>query len=245
MEINWTTFVLEIVNFLILVWLLKHFFYRPVLAVVARRREGIEKTLADARSTQTEAQALKVRYESREAEWAKEKEAARAKFNDELSAERERAMAALRASLADERERARVLEEKRQAEWRRETEERAIALGAQFCARLLGRLASPELEVALVDLALEDLPKLPAEEARALKESALGREAKPAVTSAFSLDDSRRKAIGDSLSALAGRRVDAVFAEDPELLAGLRVSLGAWVLHANLRDELRFFSATA
>ena len=37
MEINWTTFVLEIVNFLILVWLLKHFFYRPVLAVVARR----------------------------------------------------------------------------------------------------------------------------------------------------------------------------------------------------------------
>lgn len=245
MDFNWTTFILEIVNFLILVWLLKHFFYRPVLAVVARRREGIEKTLADARSTQAEAQALKSRYESREAEWAKEKEVARAGLEKELSAERERAMAALRASLADEREKARVLGEKRRVEWQHDVEARGVALGTQFCARLLGRLASPALEAALVDVTLEDLPKLPAAEVRALAESGAGGQTMPAVTSAFPLDEARRKAVAESLGALTGRRVDAAFAENPELLAGLHVSLGAWVLHANLRDELEFFSATA
>jgi F-type H+-transporting ATPase subunit b len=35
-ELNWTTFVLEILNFLVLVWLLKHFFYQPVKGVIAR-----------------------------------------------------------------------------------------------------------------------------------------------------------------------------------------------------------------
>lgn len=40
MQIDWTTFVLEIVNFLALVWLLKRFLYTPVLDVLARRRAG-------------------------------------------------------------------------------------------------------------------------------------------------------------------------------------------------------------
>lgn len=245
MEFDWTTFILEIVNFLILVWLLKHFFYRPVLGIIARRREGIEKTLSDARITQTEAQALKVQYEAREAEWAKEKEAARARLAEEISAERERSMAALRASLSDEREKARVLEEKRLAEWRRAAEEQAIALGAAFCARLLARLASPALEATLVDVTVDELPRLPAEQVRDLAASAGEDELKPAVMSAYLLDEARRKAIGESLSALVGRRVSAVFSENPDLVAGLHVSLGAWVLHANLRDELKFFAATA
>jgi F-type H+-transporting ATPase subunit b len=245
MEFDWTTFVLEVVNFLVLVWLLKHFFYRPVLAVIARRREGIEKTLTDARATQAEAQALKDRYEARDAEWSREKDAARAKLAEEIAAERQRAMDALHASLASEREKERVLEQKRQAEWRRTVEEQAIAQGAAFDAKLLARFATPGLESRLIDVTLEELPRLPAEQAQALSANARDSAARPIVTSAFPLDEDRRKAIRDSLSALAGSRIEPEFGEDPELLAGLRVSLGAWVLHANLRDELKFFTTSA
>ena len=42
MEVDWTTFALEIINFLILVWILKRFFYHPVLDIIARRRICIE-----------------------------------------------------------------------------------------------------------------------------------------------------------------------------------------------------------
>ncbi len=48
MELNWTTFALEIVNFLILVWILKRFLYKPVLEAIARRKTAIDKTLSDA-----------------------------------------------------------------------------------------------------------------------------------------------------------------------------------------------------
>jgi F0F1-type ATP synthase delta subunit len=35
------------------------------------------------------------------------------------------------------------------------------------------------------------------------------------------------------------------FAEDPELIAGIRIDAGALVMRANLRDELRYFAEAA
>ena len=57
LELNWSTLLLEIINFLILVWILKHFFYKPVLAVIARRR-SIEESLNDANTLHEDAEAL-------------------------------------------------------------------------------------------------------------------------------------------------------------------------------------------
>ena len=38
MELDWTTFILEIINFLVLVWILHRFLYQPVMNVIAQRR---------------------------------------------------------------------------------------------------------------------------------------------------------------------------------------------------------------
>ena len=48
MAIDWTTFALEVVNFLVLVWLLKRFLYQPVLEVLVQRRAGVARTLEEA-----------------------------------------------------------------------------------------------------------------------------------------------------------------------------------------------------
>ena len=53
MEWNWSTFVLEMINFLVLVWILKHFFYRPVLGVIERRQKSIDQTVEAANRRQT------------------------------------------------------------------------------------------------------------------------------------------------------------------------------------------------
>ena len=75
MQIDWTTFALEIINFLVLVWILKRFLYRPVLDTLARRRAGVEHTLAEARETEARAKTLQDQYASRLAEWEGEKPA--------------------------------------------------------------------------------------------------------------------------------------------------------------------------
>lgn len=242
MEFDWTTFVLEIINFLILVWILKRFLYRPVLEVIARRREGVEKTLDDARRIGTEADELKQRCESELAQWKETKETAQARLREELAAEREHLMAALETSIAEERERRRVLEERIQHDFKRSVEEQAIAQGASFSARLLGRVATPELEAQLYALLMEDLRNLRAEDQRAVADAAAAPGLQFKVQSAFALDQDRRDELARVLADVTGTTLPVEYRENPELLAGFQLGIGPWILHANLRDELKFFS---
>ena len=48
MLIDWFTIGAQALNFLILVWLLKHFLYQPILNAIDEREKRIAKELADA-----------------------------------------------------------------------------------------------------------------------------------------------------------------------------------------------------
>ena len=86
MDFDWTTFILEMINFLILIWILKHFLYQPVLNIIDKRRAGIDQALAQAKRTEEEAEALKQKNEQFLVAWENEKEAegvpARAMLDD-------------------------------------------------------------------------------------------------------------------------------------------------------------------
>ena len=242
MDFDWSTFFLEIINFLILVWILKRFLYHPILGVVAKRRAGIEKAMADARRVEAEAGELKQRSERELAQWEEEKEAAQARLREELAAERERLMSELETSVAEERERRRVLDERRQSDFKRAVEEQGIEQGAAFSARLLSRVATPELEARLYALLLEDLRGLRAEDRRAVADAAVTPGLQLKVQSAFALDAARRAELEQVLAEMAGRTLPVEYGENQELVAGFQVNIGPLILHANLRDELKFFS---
>jgi len=245
LELNWSTFVLEIINFLVLVWILKRFFYRPVLEVIARRRAGIEQIRAEAGSLREEAQQLRAQYENRLAEWDRERRAAREELGRELEAERARRLQTLADELAQERERAAAAEQRRRdEEWRR-LEQTALAQGAEFAARLLALAPGPRLQESLLTLLLEQLDALPAEQREALRGDTGMAPAGIRVTSAYALDDPARGRLQQALNTLLGAPVAVQFQEDPELLAGVRIGVGAWVLQANVKDDLAGFARLA
>ena len=116
-------------------------------------------------------------------------------------------------------------------------------LGAQFAGRLLTRFAGPELESRLLQMALEDLPQLTPERMEGLRAAYAATEEPIAVTSAFPLDEARRRELQAQCAKLLGpSRAAWDFRQDPALGAGLRVRIGPWVLRANLQDELAFFT---
>ncbi len=242
MELDWTTFALEIINFLVLVWLLKRLLYKPVLDAVAARKADIQKTLSEAETLRKDAQTLREQYEHRQAEWGQEKDKARSQMLEEVNAERVRLSAGLQSSLQQEREKARALEERRLNDLTRRVEEAAIVQGGQFAARLLSRLASPELETRLVELVLEDLHGLSEEQRQAIRTSGAKADASIIVTSAHPLNQSQREPLAEAIRLLLGRNVSCEWREDAHLLAGIRLSLGSWMLAANLQDELQFFT---
>ena len=242
MELNWTTFTLEAINFLVLVWILKRFLYKPVLAAITQRKAAIDKTLSDAQARQTDAQALEKQFQNRLADWEHEKEGLRTALLEEISQQRVQMMGALENSLAKERERARVLEERRLRELQDKAETEGMATGLKFTARLLARLASPELERRLVDLALQDLALQPREQTEAIRAACAKADCRTKVTSSFPLPVAEREAIVARLQEAIKNGISVEFNEDSRLLAGLRIGIGPWILRANLQDELGFFA---
>ncbi|MFB4204874.1 MULTISPECIES: F0F1 ATP synthase subunit delta [Arhodomonas] len=238
MELSWTTFALEVVNFLILVWILQRFLYRPVQAAIARRREGVRAALEAARSEREAAETLRQDYEARQAEWAAERERARAALDEEIAAERRRAMTALEDELDAERRKVAALAERgveREAE-RHEAEVRSLAAG--LAARLLERAASPALERSLIDMAVEDLAGLDEAQLARMREA----EGPMEVVSAYTLAATDRDALREAVEARLGAGREWRFSEDPALIAGVRLRVGAWVLKADVADELAFFA---
>jgi F-type H+-transporting ATPase subunit b len=242
MNLDWSTFLLEIINFLVLVWILKRFLYKPVLDVIERRKASIAKTLSDAEAMRGEAEALKRQYDDKLAALDREKERARAALQEELQAERERRLAALGLTVEEERKKHDVLEARRVREETRQIEQAAVDQGTRFAARLLGRIASPEVEARLVDLFLDELVRQPEERRQAVREACQGLEEPIAVSSAYPLAADRRASVTDALGKWLCRTVTCRFTEDGAQLAGLRVTIGPWILEANLQHELRLFT---
>jgi F-type H+-transporting ATPase subunit b len=242
LELNWTTFVLEIINFMVLVWILKRFFYRPVQAVIARRRSAIEKELTDAKAIRDEATSIEQQYKNRLSDWEKEREAARQELHGQIEAERVRLKDALTAELKQEREKAKVLDQRLLDEARKEADAAALAQAGQFIRRLLQDMAGPETEARITGLVEKELASLPKESREALVAAWADNHEDIVVQSAFAIAKDRQKALGSAFRQLLGPS-DAPwkFTVNPELIAGLHISIGAWTLAANLRDEMRFF----
>ncbi len=246
MELNWTTFVFEILNFLVLAWLLKHFLYRPVKGVIDRRRQGIEAQLQHADDNRQQAEALREQYENRLADWESEREAARWQLQQDLDGERLRLMDALQHELAAEREKADVLAGRELEERRHRDEVHALELGARFVARLLEGIASPEVQTKLFEYLLDELKHLPPAQRDALQTVAEGdKSVSVQVLSAYPLSELQQQQLKQVLATRVPHRIQYQFHEDRKLLAGLRLTVGPWVIHANLHDELKTFAAIA
>ena len=55
MPIDWFTVAAQAINFLLLVWLMKRFLYKPVLRSIDSREKRIEEQLGDAKALKMEA----------------------------------------------------------------------------------------------------------------------------------------------------------------------------------------------
>lgn len=241
MELNWSTFILEIINFLILIWILKRFFYKPLLDVIARRRAGIEKKLEDAQSLHDEAKALQKQYESRLTDWDQERQAARKTLDEEIQLERERQMSALQATLEEEQKKVQFVAQRKLEASQLQNEKAALMQGAQFATKLLSTASSPELERRLIDLFLDELSSLSTEQLSELEDAVGKTPDHILVTSAHPIDSNNRQVLEHALQEIIAVSGPVHYEQDKALLAGIRINVGAWILRANLLDELKGF----
>jgi len=241
-ELNWTTFLLEIGNFLVLVWILTRLLYRPILDTIAQRTAAVQHDLAEAERLHQEAHDLQIQYERRQADWTVEAERLRGRMVEDVQREKRRLLEELQSTIQQEREKSSALEERRLTDLRRQVEDTAVLQGGLFATKLLTRLANAELDARLVSMLIEDLRLLDADRQQAIRNACAQPPGPVIVTSAHLLSQPQRDWLTEAVHSLLGQPASCEWREDPRLLAGVRISLGPWMLQANLQDELRFFS---
>jgi F-type H+-transporting ATPase subunit b len=140
MKLDWWTIGLQTVNFIVLVWLLNRFLYKPVLAMIDARKAEVRRQYDDAKAADHMAQALLSAAQSQRTGLASERAAvlkAAAEQAQEMAEARrnqarrdaEALLDVARKALATERELA--LEEARRV---------AVDLGSEIAQRLLADL---------------------------------------------------------------------------------------------------------
>src|ERR1019366_5512534 len=90
MLIDWFTVGAQALNFLVLVWLLKHFLYKPILNAIDAREKGIAAKLAEADGKTKDAQKQHDEFENRNKTLDEQRAALLSKATDEAKAEHDR-----------------------------------------------------------------------------------------------------------------------------------------------------------
>ena len=73
MLIDWFTVSAQVVNFLILVWLMKRFLYKPILHAIDAREQRIATELADADAKRAEAEKEREKFQKNNEEFNRQR----------------------------------------------------------------------------------------------------------------------------------------------------------------------------
>ena len=152
MTIDWWTLGFQTVNVVILVWLLKRFFWRPIAAMIEQRRATAQRTLAEAEAARRKAADALGEIERTRAGFAKERETILAAAHEEAERARTARLdeAAKEVAVLEAAAKSAIEKEKEAAEkvWT----ERSSRLAVEIAERLASRLDGPAVRATFPEL---------------------------------------------------------------------------------------------
>jgi F-type H+-transporting ATPase subunit b len=234
MQIDWSTLGLQTVNAVVLIWLLAHFLFRPVVDAIAARQKTAGQLLADAKAAKAAAEnernkaaaeAARLAEQRSEALKAAEAEAAAAKATLLMTAQADadKLRATAKAQIEAER-RTEALA----------AEDRAARLAVDIAAKLLDRLPREARVSAFIDGIAAGLAELPdgtrasvGADGTSIRVT-IAREATPQEVEDY------RNALAHAL----GHPVAVEVSVDPTLIAGIELEAAHAVVRNSFRADL-------
>ncbi|HEY9039161.1 MAG TPA: F0F1 ATP synthase subunit B [Roseovarius sp.] len=160
MSIDWITVAAQIANFLVLVWLLKRFLYRPILDGIDARERQITERMEEAGRIRAQAREAEARHEAEIARLKAGREGVMREVRAEAEAERDALLAGARELLEAEqaaRDAARKDEARRFAA---DLELRGASALVALLRKALNDLSGETLEERIVARAVDRLPAM-------------------------------------------------------------------------------------
>ncbi len=225
MLINWFTVFAQILNFLILVALLRWVLYKPILMVMHKRQALIEERWQEGERLQAEAQQVLTTYQQQQqalqhqrAEWLAEARAA-------ADQERQHQLAQVRQEMNAQRVAWQADLHQEQSAFLRTLRQQVIHQITAIARQALGDLANAELARQMVGVFCERLHHLDPAQHQAIAQALAQSDQPILIRSRFELPPDLRQQIIDELKAQFAIIQPIDFATTPSLLCGIDLKL--------------------
>lgn len=197
MEINWFTFVAQIVNFLVLVAILQRFLYRPVIRAMDHREQMIEDRLAAAEQKQQSAQQLMADCQHQRQVLIEQREMLQQQIRVEVEQQRQALLQTARQEVEAVQQRWRMALQRQRTDFLQELRHR-ILKQIQITLRMIFQdMADVDLERQIIKRFLKDLEALSVVELQTFRQ-AIATNASPeplVIYTTFEIPEAEREQI--------------------------------------------------
>ncbi len=230
MKINWFTVIAQVVNFLILVWLLRRFLYKPILEAIDEREKKIADKLADAEAKKAEAKKEQDDFKQKNETFDKEKADLMTKAVDESNTKRDALIEAAKKSAAD-------LQTSLAEEWKKSKENLATEIAQKtekevlaMTSKIVSELASISLDEQSAHIFVKRLNALTDDEKNQFTTAFKASSNPVLIRSAFDLSPDIQTDIRNAVSKILATEPAFEFKTAPELISGIELTANGYKL---------------
>lgn len=239
MQVDWWTLVIQAINFLVLVWLLSRFLYRPVRDVIAKRQAQSDKILHDAEEKAATAEAAGQKLAQGRAALNKERQSLEAKLRKAAQDEQTKLLEAAQTRADELIGDAKAKIEADQARLLSDAKQQIVDLAAELAAQILGDAGTANPTSAVLKQAKDYFEALPDSDLAEIKSDLENAKAPISIVTPKALGKAEQAKWQKLLRQCFGEATAATFAEDPSLLGGAQVRFAHAVIDFSWSGRLR------
>lgn len=238
MHISWWTLAIQSVNFLVLVWLLQRFLYKPVQDVIDNRRRLAAQSAAATEAAKREADTLKSQYEKALARIDAERKAVLETARAAIEAERVKILDAARQQASQTVVRSRAAAEEEKAATLESLRGEIADLATDLARTLLSHLAPSIPNAAILSRLETELAAMAPGDRQRLDGEISANGASLEIVTARALDAREKQDWQERLEKILDHPLHVVFTEDSALVAGAMMRLPHTLVRATWADQL-------
>jgi F-type H+-transporting ATPase subunit b len=238
MLIDWFTVIAQVVNFLILVWLLKRFLYKPILNAIDAREKKVAGELANADAKEAKAQKEKDEFRRKNEEFDQQRAALLSRAKDEANAGRQRLLEEARKDASDLRAKQQEAMRSDKQNLNMEISRRAQQEVFTIARKALKDLAGTSLEERTVEVFAQKLQELKGKEKDQLASAFSTSQSPVLVRSTFDLPQGQRDLIKKTIKETLGIEIQASFETAPDLVSGIELTTNGQKVAWSIADYL-------
>ncbi|MEH6406096.1 MAG: hypothetical protein V7767_02355 [Leeuwenhoekiella sp.] len=238
MKINWFTVIAQIINFLILVWLLKKFLYKPIMNAVNDREKKITDELKDADAQKVTAQKEKEDFKKKNEDFDRYKKGLMDKAVSDANTQKQQLIDTAKKEANKLRS---TLEKAAKEDQKNDTEAIAQKYQGQVFAmtrKALIDMASISLEEQATNTFIKRLKASTGEEKEQLGDAFKSNTNTVLVRSTFDLPVKQQQKLNDAVNVVLNAKTELQFKTTPELISGIELSTNGYKMAWSFSEYL-------